>query len=124
MPVFPCKLSRWLNSGISFLVVGCVVFQVAIPSRSLLQAQEIEQVSFRKAVQKIAPAYPEIAKTLKLSGKVRIIAKVAPSGKVVATEIVGGHPVLAKAAADAVLQWRYEPGPQQTSEIAIITFQP
>jgi len=49
---------------------------------------------------------------------------VAPSGKVVATEIVGGHPVLARAAADAILQWRYEPGPQQTEETAVVSFEP
>jgi len=72
----------------------------------------------------LAIEHPEIAKTLKLSGKVRIIARVAPSGKVVSTEVVGGHPILARAASDAVLQWRYEPAREQTEETAVITFEP
>ena len=114
-------MARCSLTGIFLLTVSSF-----IAFSSILQAQEqgIERVSQRKTVQQVAPTYPEMAKTLKLSGKVRIIAKVAPSGKVVSAEVVGGHPILARAATDAVLQWRYEPGPQQTSEIAVITFEP
>jgi TonB family protein len=104
-------------------VLGLFIFPVTLIA-SPSQAQEIEQTSNRRTVQRVAPAYPEIAKTMKLSGKVRIIAKVAPSGKVVSIEIVGGHPILARAAADAIMQWRYEPAREQTDEIAVISFEP
>ena len=123
MQVLPCKCRRSLDTTIIWLVLGVFVFQIAVLARPL-QAQEIEASSNRKTVQRVAPAYPEIAKTLKLSGKVRIIARVAPSGKVVSTEVVGGHPILARAASDAVLQWRYEPAREQTEETAVITFEP
>ncbi|HUB02331.1 MAG TPA: energy transducer TonB [Terriglobales bacterium] len=123
MPAFPRKFRCGSVASLSWLVLGLVILQVVVPARPL-QGQTVERLSSRKTVQKTMPAYPEIAKELKLSGKVRIIAKVAPSGKVVATEIVGGHPVLARAAADAILQWRYEPGPQQTEETAVVSFEP
>jgi len=123
MQAFPCKFIRSLAASSLWLVVGLFIFQICVPAK-LSQAQEIERISSRKTVQRVAPAYPEIAKSMKLSGKVRILAKVAPSGKVVSTEIVGGHPVLARAAADAVLQWRYEPAHDQTDEMAVITFEP
>jgi TonB family protein len=124
MQAVPSNLSRWLSTRLPSHVIGLLVFQIVVLPQSLLRAQDIQAVSYRKAVQKVAPAYPEIAKSMKLSGKVKIVAKVAPSGKVVSTEVVGGHPILARAAADAVLQWRYQPGPQQTSELAVITFEP
>lgn len=124
MQAFPCRVSRWVTTQIFPLIVGVFVFQMVMVHGAVSQAQEIERVSGRKTIEKISPAYPEIAKTLKLSGKVKIIARVSPGGKVVATEIVGGHPILARAAVDAVVQWRYEAGPQQTNEIAVITFQP
>lgn len=117
------KVRRSFDTGIFWLVLGIVIFQISLVAKPS-QAQQIQQTSNRKTVQRVAPAYPEIAKTMKLSGKVRIIAKVAPSGKVVSTEVVGGHPILARAAADAVLQWRYEPAREQTDEMAVITFEP
>jgi TonB family protein len=123
MRVCVWRSTRYFDASIFWLVLGLFIFQIGFVARSS-QAQEIEQTSNRKTVQLVLPAYPKIAKTMKLSGRVRIIAKVAPSGKVVSTEVVGGHPILARAAADAVLQWRYEPARDQTNEIAVITFEP
>lgn len=123
MPVLCWKLTGSFAARISWLVLGLLIFQISVPAR-LSQAQEMERASYRKTIQRVAPSYPEIAKTMKLSGKVRIVAKVAPSGKVISTEVVGGHPVLARAAADAVLQWRYEPAREETNEMAVISFQP
>jgi TonB family protein len=45
---------------------------------------------------------------------VKLLVVVAPSGKVMSTEVVGGNPVLVQAAVDAVRKWKYEAGPQQT----------
>lgn len=91
---------------------------------SVSQAQQIKGPLSRRIEQKVVPVYPELARKMRLTGKVRIIATVAPSGKVVSIQVVGGHPVLARAAADAVMQWRYEPTLQGTNEIAIVSFDP
>jgi TonB family protein len=120
----PSKFARCFAVGRRVIVIGLLVLQTIALPQAVLRAQENDVGSNRKTVQRVAPSYPEIAKTMRLSGKVKIIAKVAPNGKVVATEVVGGHPILARAASDAVLQWRYEPSAQQTSEMAVITFQP
>jgi TonB family protein len=100
-----------------------VVLGAGCPLNSILQAQQIEQVSSRRRVQTVAPVYPEIAKKMNLCGKVRIVARVAPSGKVVSAEVLGGHPVLARAASDAVKRWRYEPAPRETNETAVVSFE-
>lgn len=78
----------------------------------------------RKAKTKIAPAYPELAKRLKIGGVVKILITVAPNGSVKETKLMGGHPVLAMAALDAVKGWRFEPGPDESAGIIEFRFDP
>ena len=65
----------------------------------------------RKAQSKTAPSYPELARRLNVSGVVKILITVAPNGSIKEARLVGGHPVLANAALDAVKMWRFEAGP-------------
>ena len=52
----------------------------------------------------------------------QVEAIVAPDGKVKKVKLVGGHPVLAQAALQAVMRWRYQPGPQETIELVKVEF--
>jgi TonB family protein len=45
---------------------------------------------------------------------VRIKAVVAPDGEVKRAEVLGGHPVLADAALEAVKRWKYAPAKLET----------
>jgi len=76
----------------------------------------------RKAKQQVKPAYPELAKRLRIRGKVRIEVTIAPDGRVKNTKVTGGHPLLADAAQNAVKDWRYEPGPDETTQIVEFVF--
>jgi TonB family protein len=78
----------------------------------------------RKIVSKVLPVYPELARRLQSSGTVRVEAVVAPSGKVKSTTVLGGNPVLAMAAVDAIERWRWAPAPQETREIIELNFHP
>lgn len=86
--------------------------------------QQLQSDSHRKAIEKVAPHYPEMAKTLKLKGIARVVVRVAANGRVVSAEVMGGHPLLAQAAVDAVRLWRFEAAPQETEEVVSFTFQP
>lgn len=97
------------------------VFSLVLPRTSLAQQPQTEV--HRKALQKITPDYPGLARTMKLSGVVRLSVDVAPNGKVVSAQVLGGHPLLAQVAVDAVRQWRFESAPRQTEEIVLINFQ-
>ena len=72
----------------------------------------------------MTPEYPEVARKIKLGGTVRLAVQVSSNGKVTSTRILGGHPVLAKFATDAVARWRYEASSQSTEEVVQINFQP
>jgi TonB family protein len=85
-------------------------------------AQDGSEQSKRKVKTKVVPDYPNIAKQLSLQGKVRIETTIAPDGHVTTTKVVGGNPVLASAATDAVKKWRFEIAAKETTEVIEIDF--
>jgi protein TonB len=62
------------------------------------------QLIFRKE-----PDYPLLARQMGAKGTVELIATIGTDGTVKSVKVVKGHPLLAKAAQDAVMQWRYRP---------------
>jgi TonB family protein len=78
----------------------------------------------RKAKVKVEPSYPELARRMKITGVVRVDVIVAANGAVKDAKVVGGHPVLANAVVDAVKKWRFEPGPDETTEKLQFRFDP
>jgi TonB family protein len=102
----------------SILLFGC---SSALTPKAL--AQDSASVTMKRKVKtKVMPEYSEIARQLHLQGKVRVEATIAPDGRVTNTKVIGGHPVLAVAAVDAVKKWRFEPGPKETTEIIELNF--
>lgn len=78
----------------------------------------------RKVVVKVAPEYPHLARTMNITGVVKLEALVATNGTVKSVHVKGGHPVLAEAAAAAVNRWRWERASQETTEAVEIKFIP
>jgi periplasmic protein TonB len=60
-------------------------------------------------IHRVEPVYPRIAISMRLSGTVQLRAIIATDGSVQNLEILSGSPILARAAEDAVRQWRYRP---------------
>lgn len=78
----------------------------------------------RKVKSKVAPAYPEIARRMNITGVVKVLITVTPTGSVKDVKLVGGHPVLANSAMDAVKKWHFEAGPQESTGIVEFRFDP
>jgi TonB family protein len=78
----------------------------------------------RKAKFKVAPAYPDLARRMNITGVVKLEVTVAPNGTVKSAKLIGGHPVLANAALDAIKKWRFETGPDETTGIVDFHFSP
>jgi len=78
----------------------------------------------RKAKVKVAPEYPELARRMSLTGVVKILVTVSANGSVKDAKVIGGHPLLANAALDAVKKWRFEGGPQESTGIVEFRFDP
>lgn len=80
--------------------------------------------AIRKIVSKVDPVYPELANKMQIHGTVKVEAVVAPNGKVKFTQVIGGSPLLARAAVDAIGKWKWGPAPQETKEIIELNFRP
>jgi len=78
--------------------------------------------SKRKVRTKVAPEYPPLAKQMHIVGKVKIETTISAEGRVVGTKVIGGSPLLAAAAVKAVTEWRFEPGPRDTTEVIEFEF--
>jgi TonB family protein len=106
----------WFTRIVLAVLTGIVLLH---PVRGRAQ----EEIA-RKAKTKVAPAYPELARRMSISGVVKIQVVVAPNGAVKNAKLMGGHPVLASAAMDAVRKWRFEPGSAETTGIVEFKFDP
>ena len=60
-------------------------------------------------IHRVQPDYPAVAKAMGLSGTVELQARIGTDGTVQELEVVSGNPILARAAIEAVQQWRYQP---------------
>lgn len=89
---------------------------------SLFAQQPKEEGNLRQVVKRAAPNYPELARTNKLTGKVRVAVVVARKGEVKSMQVMGGSPVLGQAAMDAINQWKWKPAPKETTEIVEMVF--
>jgi TonB family protein len=76
----------------------------------------------RKIISKVTPSCPELARRMHLQGVVKLEAVVRPNGTVKSTKVMGGNPVLVEAAADAVSKWKFEPTPNETTELVQVSF--
>ena len=60
-------------------------------------------------IQKVVPVYPEVARSARVQGPVEFTAVIGKDGSIQSLLLVRGHPLLVKAAEDAVKQFRYKP---------------
>ena len=76
----------------------------------------------RRVLARTAPSYPELARRMHLSGKVKLELVIAPGGSVKSAKLVGGNPVFEKSAIDAAKQWRFETAEKETKVMILLEF--
>ena len=91
------------------------------PAFSLAQDQPEGK---RTIVDRVVPVYPDLARRAQIHGTVRVGVVVTPGGKAKFTQVIGGNPLLAKAAVDAIEKWKWAPAAQETKELVELNFHP
>ena len=108
-----------------FFVAALIAFSLGIivfsPHFSLAQDQPEGK---RAIVDRVVPVYPDLARRAQIHGTVRVGVVVTPSGKAKFTQVIGGNPLLAKAAVDAIEKWKWGPAAQETKELVELNFHP
>lgn len=67
------------------------------------------------------PEYPQLAKMARIQGVVRLEAVISEQGTIQDLKVVGGHPLLVKAAIEAVSRWRYQPTMLNGEPVQVVT---
>jgi len=87
---------------------------------TLLSGQETP----RKVLVRVPAQYPAILQSKKIGGLVKVRVVISSSGTVRSTELVGGNPILAEAAMDAIKKWRYERAAADSAAVVELRFDP
>ncbi len=67
------------------------------------------QVLAAQIVNRVNPVYPPLARQTRTEGVVRLHGVISRDGRIVELRVVSGHPLLVRAALEAVQQWTYRP---------------
>jgi TonB family protein len=110
------RISGWVRFGMTAMIAVLLW-----GSSSLAQSATTDE-SKRKVKSKTAPVYPELARRMNVSGKVKIEVVVAPDGHVKSTRVIGGHPLLVQTCQDAVKEWKFVAGTEETTQIVEFEF--
>ncbi len=104
----------------SWLVLGLLLIGAcAAPGAPVAWGQE--KIN-RNVKSQVAPVYPDLARRMRITGTVKVKVAIAPNGTVKDVTLVGGHPLLANAALDAMRKWRYEAGSEETTGVVEFHF--
>lgn len=106
---------RW-----SWLVAPVLAFTM-VASTAFAQTAATDEGK-RKIKSKTQPAYPELARRMNVSGKVKIEVIITPDGHVRSTRVLGGHPLLVQVCQDSVKEWKFFPAPEETTQIVEFDF--
>lgn len=67
------------------------------------------QVKAPRLIRNVQPVYPELAEEARVQGEVVLDCVIDEHGNVTQIKLISGHPLLVRAAFDAVRQWKYQP---------------
>jgi TonB family protein len=110
-----------MKSGCVQKVLATVVLVLLFGAVAFGQSGSAEEGK-RKIKTKVAPIYPELARRMNVTGKVRIEVIITPDGRVKSTRAVGGHPLLVQACLDAVKEWKFAAAPEETTQMVEFEF--
>jgi len=107
--------SRWTR-----MILGAAA-TLALASATFSQSGSTEEGK-RKVKTRVAPTYPELAKRMNVTGKVKIEVVISPDGRVKSARVVGGHPLLVQACEEAVKEWKFVPANEETTQVVEFDF--
>lgn len=68
-----------------------------------------EGVLLGGAINKVTPAYPQIARATRASGPVQVVVTISEEGRVIEAYAASGHPLLRSTAVEAARRWTFKP---------------
>jgi protein TonB len=107
-PTAPDAVSADSTSG-DKAISGLVSMPSSVPQPGPETLKVSQGVSQGLLIKKVAPVYPPRAMHTHVQGSVQLLATISKDGDITTVTLLSGEPVLARAAIDAVKQWKYKP---------------
>jgi periplasmic protein TonB len=79
------------------------------PSPPVTHHPPVSRMMEGNLILRVQPDYPSIARQARVQGQVVLRAMISREGTIENLQVLNGHPMLVRAAVDAVRQWRYRP---------------
>jgi TonB family protein len=100
----------WMKASRTAVLTALFVFGCVAPLRADDELMKVSRTdAMSAATNRPAPAYPAIAKQLKVEGEVTVQVTIGEEGKVEGATAVSGNPILTRAAVDTVKDWKFTP---------------
>jgi len=74
-----------------------------------------------RLIYQLKPEYPQLARMARIEGAVELEAVISKDGTIQELKVLRGHPLLVKAALEAVRRWRYQPTLLNSEPIEVVT---
>ena len=108
---------RWVLGSIAASVPPPVVEHAPEPLRAaapvagptVARIRQGGEVDPAQSIFRPQPVYPSLARSMRVSGVVQLIGVIGTDGHIKELRVLSGHPLLARAALDAVARWIYKP---------------
>jgi TonB family protein len=97
---------------------------VCVAMLGLLATHSPAQEINRKIISNPTPAYPEMAKSMKLRGVVRVQVIIGTDGTIKETKAIGGHPMLVESVTETLKRWKYAAASTETVTVLEFDFHP
>ena len=129
-PDIPGAAAWQANSGTGDLGVlgaaGDLAARAPEPPKSTQSAKRngpirVGSILTSQLIHYVKPVYPPLAKAARIQGAVQFTALISKEGRIVNLQLVRGHPLLVKAARDAILEWRYRPTILNGEPVEVVT---
>jgi len=103
-------------------LLGCAALIAIAIAAGVPAAGAADAEPPRAVTKRVTPVYPDLARKVHATGKVKLSVVVTPEGKVKRVDVIGGHPLLVVAASDAAKQWLFAAASKESSEPLVFDF--
>jgi protein TonB len=95
--------------GVLYGIGNTINPAVAPAAKPTAPAVRVSHMMEGNLIRRVQPAYPPLARSARIQGQVVLAAVISKEGMIENLRVLEGHPMLVRAALDAVGQWRYRP---------------
>jgi periplasmic protein TonB len=97
------------NNSADSTIAGLVTTNAPVPKAATTTLRISQGITQGLLIKRVPATYPPSALQLRREGTVELLAAISKSGAISNVKVISGDAMLAKAAVDAVKQWKYRP---------------